>query len=94
MIPLSLRERLANNPFYWDCCISNNECQGHIEWHHNLIYAGKQVNEEFCILPLCQKHHKIEKYKQIKSKLNKIMVSRATDEDLKKFPKIDFSLMR
>lgn len=41
------------------CCISNQDCAGHIEVHH--ITGGKsqnQKNSDFETLPLCLAHHK------------------------------------
>lgn len=89
-IPLKLREKLSNDKFYKECCLKNfvlYPCSGKIEWHHNLIFAGKQVNEEFCILPVCKAHHDIEKHTIIKEKLNWIMLNRATPEQIEKYSK-------
>ena len=87
-IPKKLRYKLSNDPFYKKCCIADKHCQGQIEWHHNLIYAGRQQNEPFCILPLCSYHHSIEKNREIKPRLNEIMFSRATAEDKQKYPRL------
>ena len=84
MIPQQLREEMANDKFYKKCCITGlaNE---KIEWHHNLIFAGNQVQEKFCILPLLQSIHRdIVKYKE---KCNWIMWARANEEQIKKFSK-------
>lgn len=75
---------MDDDPYYHRCCITN--LTGHIEWHHNLIFAGKQVNEKFCILPLLKDIHKdIVKYKE---QCDWIMVNRATDAELKKYSKV------
>lgn len=87
---------MSNNPFYKKCSVvhfshigvSQDSCEGRIEWHHNLIYGGKQVNEPFCILPLCQKHHKMADKTDFREFLNWIMVSRATSDDLKRYSKV------
>lgn len=84
-IPPKLREEMANDVYYYKCCIASQDCRGAIEWHHNLIFANKQVNEMFCILPLCHYHHDIEKRRDIKERLNYIMLNRATHEQLKKY---------
>ena len=44
-IPAEIKEKLSNDPFMKECCIASNECEGRIEWHHNLIYGGKRQNE-------------------------------------------------
>lgn len=32
-------------------------CSGRITWEHVWIYAGKQINEEWAIIALCEYHH-------------------------------------
>ena len=81
-IPKKLREEMASDPFYKRCCITNHVL-GKIEWHHHLIFAGKQVNEKWCILPISKFVH--DNLCHFKKKLNWIMYNRATDEELKKY---------
>ncbi len=82
---------MANDKFYTKCCIASEHCYGKIEWHHNLIYAGRQVNEKWCILPVCRHHHDIEKVKEIGERLDYVMLNRGTDEEIVKFCKaIDY----
>lgn len=74
------------DPFYRTCCVSG--VRGpfvKIDWHHNLIFAGRQVNEKWCILPLAQPiHDRIVEYKEI---VDWIMLNRATDEELRRYSK-------
>lgn len=86
-IPPKLRLEMERDPFYLKCCADNEDCKGRIEWHHNLIYAGRQVNEKWCILPLCVYHHSIEKESEFGSYLDWVMVNRATEDELKKYSK-------
>ena len=86
-IPQKLKNELSSDKFYSKCCLQSSDCQGRIEWHHNLIFAGKQVNEPFCILPLCHWHHEREKHTIFKEKLNWIMWNRATLEQIKQYSK-------
>ena len=80
-IPLKLRNELSIDPFYKRCCISRS--QESITFHHNLIFAGSQVNEKFCILPLSKEvHDNIKKYKE---KCDWIMWNRASSEQIKKY---------
>lgn len=90
-IPPELREEMSQDPFYKKCCVTG--AYGKIEWHHNLIFGGKQVNEKFCILPLAKEiHDKIELYKE---KCDWIMLNRATDEELTRHSKaIDYKAYR
>ena len=93
-IPLNLREQLNSDDFYTKCCVGNSECRGRIEFHHTLIFAGRQVNERFCILPVCHYHHEHEKDKELHEKLTYIWLCRASSEDLERFSKgIDYKAM-
>ena len=85
-IPPSLREEMENDPFYKRCCITFTSSEK-IDWHHNLIFGGKQVNEKFCILPLAKSiHDNIVKYKE---QCDWIMWSRASDEEIRRYSKAE-----
>jgi hypothetical protein len=79
---------MAEDPFYKKCCLADGECSGRIEWHHNLCWAGSNVNNKSCILPLCHHHHMIADYRDIKDKLNRIMAGRMTDDEKVNFSKV------
>ena len=85
-IPKSLRDDIAADPFYQRCCITGALAKDtKVEWHHNLIYAGKQVQEKWCILPLrADVHENIVRYKE---RCDWIMLNRATDDDLRRYSK-------
>lgn len=84
-IPAKMRAELAADPFMKTCCLLSTDCKGEIQWHHNLIYAGKRVNEYGAILPVCKWHH--EKESKFKKDLNFMMELRMTAEDKKKYPR-------
>jgi len=89
MIPKKLLNDILCDPFYKRCCITG-EASGKIDFHHNLIFAGKQVQEKFAILPV---HNSIHQYhmgitSDIKEELNKIMASRMTEEELNLYSKV------
>lgn len=89
-IPLALVNEIKNDPFYNQCCISGkSQKDTKIDWHHNLIFAGSQVNEKWCILPLARDiHDRITFYKE---KCDWIMLNRASIDDLKRYSKaIDY----
>lgn len=86
-IPKHLKDEMSKDPFYFQCCITGQSKNStKIEWHHNLIYAGRQVNEKWCILPVSELVHRdVVKHKE---KLNWIMLNRATDEELERYSKL------
>lgn len=91
-----MRETMANDPFYKRCCLEvMGGCEGTIQWHHNLIFAGRQVNEIFCILPLCYKHHRDANIKKVRDLLDIIMLDRATPEQVQKYSKaVDYKKIK
>lgn len=94
-IPPKLREEMENDPFYQQCCITGkNRLQVKIEFHHNLIFRGRQISEKFCILPVSKDIHDNQGKREIKDKLNWIMLNRATEEQLEKYSKcVDYKRM-
>jgi hypothetical protein len=75
------RERLAADPFMSRCCITGRADEK-IDWHHNLIFAGRQVNEDWAILPLIRSIHDRAFSPEIKDRCDWVMLNRATDEQL------------
>ncbi len=59
-----------------------------VQLHENFIYGNRQVKEVWCILPCCAWCHLIEKRRDIKEKLNWMMLNRATEEELSRYSKI------
>lgn len=87
-IPIAQRNRMSEDLYYKICCLSFlGECIGRVEYHHNLIHASKQSNEQFTILPVCQGHHTIADRKDIKELLNWIMLNRGQTLELKMLSK-------
>lgn len=79
-----------------DICLRKDEgnCAGKITWEHALIYAGKQIDEQFAILKICEYHHAVNKF-QDGGDLNKekhewLALNRATEEDKLKYPRINW----
>ena len=62
-MPMKLRRECENDPAYSRCArqeaLHDHICQPRpsdgqlIEWEHAIIFAGKQVNEKWAIVPLC-----------------------------------------
>ena len=85
-MPLKLRKDLSNDSDYKFCMRASSECRGRITWEHALMYAGKQIQERFAVLSLCEFHHL---YAGLNKKWNKdFAMSRATEEDKKKYPRL------
>lgn len=81
-IPKRLLAELLEDPYYKQCCISGGK---DVEFHHNLIFAGRQVNRRFCILPLSKGiHEQIVKYKEV---CDWIMWNRSTYAERDEFGK-------
>lgn len=91
-IPKKLKNELAYDDFY-KFCIRRLEgsCSGRITWEHSLIYAGKQIQEKFAIVPLCEYHHSIGKHMEdgdLKKDFGQwIAISRMNEQDKKKYSK-------
>lgn len=85
-IPNKLRAELAQDPEYRPgYCIFHDRVHPNgtkIEWHHNLIFAGRQVQARFCILPICVEIHDKANWKQVRERLDWIMLNRADNDEL------------
>lgn len=80
---------LSIDPFMKRCCI-RGMCEGKIDWHHVWTYASRQIDEVWAIVPACKYHHDKAENPQIKAKFQLISLSRASPEDLQKYPKKDW----
>jgi hypothetical protein len=62
-IPKKLLNEILADPYYKTCIrAKTNQCDGRITLEHAIIYAGRQVNEKWAILPVCEKHHGVNSY--------------------------------
>jgi len=90
-IPQWLKEEILVDTYYKVCCRKNKDCKGRITWEHVFIYAGRQINEKWNIIPLCAYHHSVDEFQDgdgLNKRINEyIAISRATPEDLAKYPK-------
>lgn len=83
-----------------DVCARRKEggCAGRITWEHALTYAGRQIDEIWAIIKLCEYHHSVNHYQDggdlDKNKNQWIALNRATDEELQKYPKAGFIELR
>lgn len=88
-IPPSIREQINKDPFFKECCLCHTE-KGKIEIHHNFIYAGKQADALFTLLPLCVEHHNLADYTKVKEKLDWIMIGRMVWSDFSVYPRYNW----
>ena len=88
-IPLKLRKEMSDDPYYKSCLRKKEgNCKGRITWEHCWMYAGKQINEKWAIIPLCEYHHLGQ---GLNKKLNHwFSVNRMTEDDIKKYPKFNW----
>jgi len=88
-IPPKLRAEMEADPYYKTCVHQSEDCRGRIEWDHVFIYAGRQVNEKWAILPTCHWHHvNIVRFRR---ESERIAVKRATLAQLAEYPKRNWS---
>ena len=91
MIPLKLRKKMAENGSMLSCVHRSNNCSAKIEWEHCWLYAGKQIQEEWAIIPCCYFHHRgngLDKdFNRYQSLVKAFKLLGSLDEIIKKYPK-------
>lgn len=85
-----MKQEISHDPFMRYCCIDDSCCEGRIEWHHVWIYDKNQINEVWAIVPACKYHHDKAESKEFKPLFQIASLRRATEDDLKKYPKKDW----
>lgn len=98
-ISSTVKSKILVDPFYDTCSRwEDGHCDGRITWEHAFIYAGRQIDEVWAIIPLCEYHHSIGIHHGTgdlqKKKNHWISLNRATNEELQKYPRADFIKMR
>lgn len=94
-IPTKLRAEMASDSYYERCArqdaLNDHQCEADertgqmIEWEHALIFAGKQIQEKWAIIPSCWWAHRGPG--MVKEINEWIALNRATDEELLKYSK-------
>lgn len=83
------------NPYYRSCAREGYDCDGRITFEHALIHAGRQVQEEWAIIPLCAFHHAVDEYQDggdLNKEINQmIALMRASSEDFAKYERNDWT---
>jgi len=92
-IPQKLRRIIDTDPYYRVCArAKDGGCQGRITIEHAFIYAGKQINELWALIPLCWFHHLGSGLDKPKNQI--LALDRATRDDLAKYPRVDWIALR
>lgn len=94
-IPKKLLNDILSDEFYKKCIRHEEKtCQGRVTLEHAFIYAGRQINEKWAIVPVCEYHHGVGPFQDggdLDKELNQfIAVMRASDDDLRMYPKKDW----
>ena len=94
---------MAVQPYYHTCArkttLNDHECEANprtgqkIEWEHAIIHAGRQLQEEWAIIPSCWwAHSGPGLVKEINVWL---ALNRATDDELKKISRaVDYQALK
>ena len=102
-IPTKLKEEMAADPAYKLCALRGGHiCQGKIEWHHHIIFAGRQLNEKWAIVAICEYiHDQVTPIcsnglrEGIPGELDRFVLNRATEPELLAVSKsIDYLRLR
>lgn len=93
-IPSKIVKEIVADPSHLYCALEGlhgHVCGGRITWEHALIYSGKQIQERWAIISICEKAHAVDEY-QDAGTMNKdlnvwVALNQGTEEDFKKFPR-------
>lgn len=96
-VPQKLRERWAQEDIEKKkrICMRADErnCQGRLTKEHALYYAGKQIQEDWAILDICEFHHDVGPFQGIgdlnKEKHTWIALNRAPETRLRELSKAE-----
>lgn len=88
-IPKKLKDEILLDPFYKTCALYGHRehvCEGRITFEHAIIFAGRQLQEKFAIIPLCAKAHEVDSFQDagtMRKGMNMwVALNRARDEEL------------
>lgn len=91
-IPTKLKEEIAKDPFMSKCVWTGDT--KNISWEHCWVYAGKQINEKWAIVPLRKDLNTNDMEQRIKDYCRWISLMRATPKDLAKYPKTNWKQIK
>lgn len=90
-IPPKLRAEMDADPYYHRCAVTGTKRGPYakVEWHHAFTYAGKRVNEKWCIIPILKRIHDRANVHEVKEFIDWLILNRADDETLRKYSKAE-----
>ena len=95
MRPISSKNKaiIDSDPYYKVCARHlDGSCDGRITIEHALIFRGKQIDELWNFVPLCEYHHAVGKYQDGGNLIKEINVwialNRATVDELREVSKV------
>ena len=95
-IPLKMRKEMSEDPFYKKCVYTGTIQKfgdKRVSWEHCWVYAGKQIQEKWAIVPL-RLDLNVNMTQEVKDYCRYISLQRATDEDLAKYPRHNWKQLR
>lgn len=99
-IPPKLLKEILDDPYYQKCARhKDGNCSRKITLEHAIIFAGRQLNEKWAILPMCTYHHAVNEHQDggelDKNKNIYLALCRASPQELKAISKaVDYQAMR
>lgn len=89
---------MLEDPLHGQClrelALHDHVCDGRITFEHAMMHGGRQVDEAWAIVFLCEKAHGVGRWMDtglLNKEINRwIALNRATDEDLKKYPRTNW----
>lgn len=87
-IPAKLKKEMLADPEYKVCSLlGHHECGGRITLEHAIIFAGRQVQERWAIIPVCAAGQDVDHYQdshRMDKEMNRwVALNRATDDELR-----------
>lgn len=93
-IPPNVLKEILADPFYKTCAKYDqhgHECKGRITFDHTVIYAGRQLQAKWSIIPLCAYGHSVDAHQDdgdLDKEMNLwIALNRATDAEIQAISK-------
>lgn len=90
--------RAERSPCERKAALNDHVCGGRSTMEHCFIYAGRQLNEKWSIIRLCELAHSVGPYATngiLNKKINHwLSLQHATEEDFKKYPRFDWANLK